>query len=151
MYPFQSILVHWFLKCQRSFLPSPVRPLPICLDSSNIPGSWTTLFFTALDLASITSHIHSCVLFLFWFHLSILSGVVSLLISSSILGTYRPGEFIFQFPIFLPFHNIHGFSGQEYWSGLPLPSPVYHILSDLSTMNSLSWVALLGMVYSFIE
>ena len=31
--PFQSILVHWFLKCQCSLLPSPVWPLPIYLDS----------------------------------------------------------------------------------------------------------------------
>ena len=30
------------------------------------------------------------------------------LISRSILGTYLPGEFIFQCPIFLPFHAIHG-------------------------------------------
>ena len=30
---FWSILVHWFLKCWCSFLPSPVWPLPICLDS----------------------------------------------------------------------------------------------------------------------
>ena len=29
------------------------------------------------------------------------------LISSSILGTYRPGEFTFQCPIFLPFHTAH--------------------------------------------
>ena len=28
-----------------------------------------------------------------------------------------------------------GFSRQEYWSGLPFPSPVDHILSDLSTMT----------------
>ena len=28
-----------------------------------------------------------------------------------------------------------GFSRQEYWSGLPFPSPVEHILSDLSTMT----------------
>ena len=34
-----------------------------------------------------------------------------------------------------------GFSRQEYWSGLPLPSPVDHILSDLSTMTHPSWVA----------
>ena len=33
-----------------------------------------------------------------------------------------------------------GFSRQKYWSGLPLPSPVDHILSDLSTMTLLSWV-----------
>ena len=24
------------------------------------------------------------------------------------LGTYRPGEFLFQCPIFLPFHTVHG-------------------------------------------
>ena len=27
---------------------------------------------------------------------------------SSILGTYQSGEFIFQCPIFLPFHTVHG-------------------------------------------
>ena len=44
-----------------------------------------------------------------------------------------------------------GFSSQEYWSGLPFPSPVDHILSELSTMTYLSWVALHGMAQSFIE
>ena len=34
-----------------------------------------------------------------------------------------------------------GFSRQEYWSVLPFPSPVHHILSDLSTMTCPSWVA----------
>ena len=34
-----------------------------------------------------------------------------------------------------------GFSRQEYWSGLPFPSPVDHILSGLSTMTQPSWVA----------
>ena len=29
-------------------------------------------------------------------------------VSSSILATYRHGEFIFQYPIFLPFHTVHG-------------------------------------------
>ena len=44
-----------------------------------------------------------------------------------------------------------GFSRQEYWSGLPFPSPVDHILSELCTMTCLSWVALHGMAHSFIE
>ena len=35
-----------------------------------------------------------------------------------------------------------GFSRQEYWSGLPFPSPGDHILSNLSTMTRPSWVAL---------
>ena len=42
------------------------------------------------------------------------------------------------------------FSRQEYWSGLPFPSPVYHILSDLSTMTRLCWVALQAWL-GFIE
>ena len=44
-----------------------------------------------------------------------------------------------------------GFSRQEYWSGLPFPSPVDHILSELYIMTHLSWVALHGMDHSFIE
>ena len=44
-----------------------------------------------------------------------------------------------------------GFSRQEYWSGLPFPSLMDHILSELSTMTHPSWVALHGMTHSFIE
>ena len=44
-----------------------------------------------------------------------------------------------------------GFSRQEYWSGLPFPSPVDHVLSELSTMTRPSWVALQGMTHSFTE
>ena len=45
-----------------------------------------------------------------------------------------------------------GFSRQEYWSGLPFPSPVDHILeSELSTMTCPYWVALHGMAHSFTE
>ena len=44
-----------------------------------------------------------------------------------------------------------GFSRQEYWSGLPFPSPVDHVLSELSTMTCPSWVALRGMAHGFIE
>ena len=66
------------------------------------------LLFTALDFTSITSHIHNWVLFLLWLHLFSLSGVISPLISSSIVGTHWCGGFIFQCPIFLPFHIAHG-------------------------------------------
>ena len=44
-----------------------------------------------------------------------------------------------------------GFSGQKYWSGLPLPPPVDHVLSELSTMTRPSWVALHSMAHSFNE
>ena len=39
-----------------------------------------------------------------------------------------------------------GFWWQGYWSGLPSPSPVDHILSELFTMTCLFWVALHGML-----
>ena len=44
-----------------------------------------------------------------------------------------------------------GFSRQEYWSDLPFPSPVDHILSELSTMTSPCWMALHSLAHSFIE
>ena len=44
-----------------------------------------------------------------------------------------------------------GFSRQECWSALSFPSPVDHVLSELSTMTHPSWVALHGMAHSFIE
>ena len=44
-----------------------------------------------------------------------------------------------------------GFSRQEYWSGLPFPSPVDHVSSELSTMSCLSWVVLHSIAHSFIE
>ena len=44
-----------------------------------------------------------------------------------------------------------GFSRQEYWSGLPFPSPVDHVLSEISTMTHLSWVALHSMAHGLVE
>ena len=43
------------------------------------------------------------------------------------------------------------FSRRECCSGLPFPSPVDHILLELSTMTHPSWVALHSMAHSFIE
>ena len=68
-------------------MPSLVRPLPVCLDHGpDIPRSCTILLFTASDLTSITSHIHSWVLFFPWLHLFILSEVISPLFSTLALG-----------------------------------------------------------------
>ena len=78
----------------------------------NIPGSYAILFFTAYYFTSITSHVHNWALFLLWPSLFILPGAISPLFSSSILGTYQPGEFIFQCHIFftisyfLPFYGV---------------------------------------------
>ena len=61
------------------------------------------------------------------------------------LGSYSSS--ILSFCLFILFM---GFSRQEYWSGLPFPSPVDHILSDLSTMTRPSWVVPWAWL-SFIE
>ena len=106
------------------------------------------MLFTASDLASITSHIHSWVLFLLWLHAFILSGVISPLISSSILGTYRPGEFLFLYPIILPFQTVCGFlkAGILKWFAIPF---------SIFCQTSPPWPAHLGWPYtawlSFIE
>ena len=44
-----------------------------------------------------------------------------------------------------------GFYRQEYWSRLPFPSLLDHVLSELFTITCLSWVALHGMPHSFTE
>ena len=94
-----------------------------------IPGSYAILLFTASEFTSITSHIHNWVLFLLWLGLFILFGVISPLISNGILGTYQPGEFIFQCPIFLPFHTIHGVLKAIIlkWLAIPFSSGPYFV------------------------
>ena len=74
----------------------------------------------------------------------ILSGVISPLISSSILGTYWPGDFIFQCPIFLPFHTVHGVLKARIlkWFAIPFSSgprftrTLHH---DLSILGGPTW------------
>ena len=94
---------------------------------------------------------YNWVLFLPWLHLFILSGVISPLFSSSILGTYWPGEFIFQCPIFLPFYTVHGVlkARIQKWFAIPFSSG-RHFVRTLHHDHP-SWVALHGMAHSFIE
>ena len=108
------------------------------------------LFFTASDFTSITSHIHNWVLLLLWLHLFIL---FELFLHCSPVAYWAPtdlGSFSFSILSFCLFILFMGFSRQEYWSGLPFPSPVDHILSDLSTVTCPSWVAPQAWL-SFIE
>ena len=98
-----------------------------------------------------TRHIRNWVLFLLWFHLFILSGVISPMISWSILATHRPGEFIFQCLICLPFHSVHGVLKARIlkWFAIPFSSgprflrTVHHDLLDLGGLQ--------GMAHRFIE
>ena len=55
---------------------------------------------------------------------------------------------VLSFCLFIPFME---FSKQEYWRGLPFPSPLDHVLSDLSTMTCPFWVVLRSMAHCFIE
>ena len=55
------------------------------------------------------------------------------------------GSSSFSILSFCLFILFMGFSRQEYWSGLTFPSPVDHILSDLSSMTHPFWVAPHGM------
>ena len=110
----------------------------------NIPGSYAILLFIALDFTSITSHIYNWLLLLFWQHLFILSGVISPLISSSILGTYQPGELIFQYSIFLPFHTVHGFLKARIlkWFAFPFSSGPHFVRTlhcDPSILGGPTW------------
>ena len=119
----------------------------------NIPGSYAMLFCTASDFISITSHIHNCALLSLWLRLFILSGVISPLFSISILGTYRPGEFIFRVSYLFAF-SYCSWSTQDKNTEVvchSFPSPVDHVLSELSTMTHPSWVALHAMAHSFTE
>ena len=93
---------------------------------------------------SIASHVHNWVLFLLWHHLFLLSGVISPLISSSVLGTYWPGEFIFQCPIFLPFHTVHGVLKARIlkWFAIPFSSGPHFVRTlhdDPSVLDGPTW------------
>ena len=59
------------------------------------------------------------------------------------------GRSSFRVPSFCFFILFMGFSRQKYWSGLPFPSPVDHVLSELSEMTHLCWVVLQSMAHSF--
>ena len=83
--------------------PSPPAPNPSQHQSlfQWVNSSHEVAKVLASVLASITRHIHSRVLFLLWLHPFILSGVISPLISSSILGTYWLPENISKYCVLL--------------------------------------------------
>ena len=132
IHPFQSILVRWFLECWCSLLPSHVWPLSICLDS----WTWHSRFLCNIALYIIgpcfyhQSHPQLGVVFAL--APSLPSGVISPLISSSLLGTYQSGEFLFQYPIFLPFHTVHGVLKARIlkWFAIPFSSGPHSVTEN---------------------
>ena len=130
-----------------------------CLTSSNLPWfmdltcqvpmQYCSLQHQTLLPSAITSTIMCCFCFG-----SIFSFFLELFLHWSPVGYWAPtnlGSWSFSVLSFCLFILFMGFSSQEYWSGLPFPSPVDHVLSDFSTMTRPSWVALQGMARSFIE
>ena len=92
-----------------------------------------------LLLSPVTSTSGYCFCYCVWLHPFILSGVISPLISSNILGNYQPGEFLFQYPIILPFHTVHGVLKARILKQFAIPfssgprsvRPLHHDLSVL--------------------
>ena len=85
---------------------------------------------------------------------SISSFFLELFLHWSLLAYWAPTELgspSFSVLSFYLFTLSMGFSRQEYWNGLPFPSPVYHLLSELSTMTHPPCLALHSMAHSFIE
>ena len=128
-----------------------------CLTTSNLPWFMDLTFQVPMQYCSlqhwtsITSHIHNWVLFLLWLHPFILSGVISPRSPVAYWAPINLGSSSFSVLPFCLFILFMGFSRQDYWSGLPFPSPVDHILSELSTVTCPFCVALHGMAHSFIE
>ena len=74
---------------------------------------WSGLPFHHVMYSDNYAHPQLGGVFLLLLCLFIPSGVISPLISHRILGTYQPEEFIFQCPIFLPFHASWGYQGKS--------------------------------------
>ena len=114
-----------------------------------VPMQCCSLQHQTLLLSPVTSTTGCCVCFG-----SISSLFLELFLHRSPVSYWAPTNLrISSFSVlsFCLFILFMGFSRQECWSGWPFPSPVHHVLSELSTVIRLSWVALHSMAYSFIE
>ena len=79
--------------------------------------------------------------------------LLKLFIYSSPVAYWTPidlGVLSFSVISFCFFTLFMGFSRQEWWSSLPFPSPVDHVLSEPSNSIHPSWIALHSMAHSFI-
>ena len=120
-----------------------------CLTTSNLPSfmdltfqvpmQYCSLQHQTLLLSPVTSRTGYFICFG-----SIPSFFLELFLHWSPVAYWAPtdlGSSPFSILSFCLFILFMGFSRKDYWSGLPFPSPVDHILSDLSTMSCPSWVA----------
>ena len=130
-----------------------------CLTTSNLPW-FMHLHFRFLcsivlyisDFTFTTRHIQNWACFYFGPWSSFFLELFVVALSCTPVTYWTPsdlGRLIFWCHNFFLFYSVAGFSRQDYWSRLPFPPPVGHILSELSTMTCLSWVAQHGMAHSF--
>ena len=130
-----------------------------CLTTSNLPWfidltlqvpvQYCSLQHQTLLPSPVTSTTGCCFCFG-----SISSFFLKLVLHWSLVAYWAPtdlGSWSFSVLFFCLFILFMGFSRQEYWSGLLFPSPMDHVLLELSTMTCLSWVSLLGTAHSLIE
>ena len=129
-----------------------------CLTTSNLPWFMDLMFQVPMQycslqhwtllLSPVTSTTGWCCFS------SVSSFFLELFLHWSPVAYWVPtdlGSSSFSVLSFCLFILFMGFSRQECWSGFPFPSPVDHVLSKLSAMTRLSWVALHGLAHSFIE
>ena len=130
-----------------------------CLTTSNLPWFMDLTFQVPMQYCSLQhwtlllSPVTSTSGFCFCFG-SVSSFFLELFLHWSPVAYWAPtdlGSLSFSVLSFCLFILFMGFSRQDYWSGLPFPSPVDHVLSELSTMTRPSWMALQGTAHSFIE
>ena len=122
-----------------------------CFITSNLPWFMDLTFQVPMKYCSLQ---HQTLLpspvtsttgcFLFSLCLFILSGFISPNLSRSILGTYWPGEFIFQCRIFLPFHTVHSILNARILKCFALtfssgPHFVRTLHHDLSVLGGPTW------------
>ena len=129
-----------------------------CLTTSNLPWFMDLTFLVPMQYCSLQ---HWTLLlspvtstagysFLLWLHPFIVSGVISPLISSSMLGTYWPGEFLFQYPIILPFHTVHGVLKERIlkWFAIPFSSGPQSPITYRQTPAFMTFLASKGKIWT---
>ena len=129
-----------------------------CLTTSNLPWFMDLTFQVPVQYCSlqhrtllpspVTSTPGCCFCFG-----SIPSFFLELFLHWSPVAYWAPtdlGSSSFSVLTFCLFILFMGFLRQEHWSGLPVPSPVDHILSGPSTMTHPTWVALCTVAHGFI-
>ena len=91
--------------------------------------------------------------FYLWIHPFILSAVISSLFSSKILGTFWPGEFIFQCHIFSLFHTVHGVLKAKIlkWFSSSFSSGPHSVRTLLHDLSLLGYTAILKSILTEIS